>query len=254
MDDEVTLVTGSTSGLGSEVARVLATEGSAVVVTGRSIERGQAVAGEIKRAGGSALFVAADLTDEKACQHLVGSTVDRFGALTVLVNNAVAAGAARDGPVTEVSLHAWHSVLEVNLVSAATLCRLAIPHMIGAGHGSIVNVTSRAAGRGTPGLAAYTASKAGLEALSRSVTIDFARQGIRCNTVQPGYVLHDRRDADLDEERRARIEDMHLTRLSTARDVAHAVLFLASSEAETISGITLAVDGGSTAARGRTLG
>src|SRR5207302_954681 len=148
----------------------------------------------------------------------------------------------------------FSDVLRMNLVGVATLCRLAIPHMLRAGHGSIVNVSSRAAELATPRVAAYVASKGGLNALTRSITVDFAGRGIRCNTVQPGYILHEVRDAELTEERRRRLEDMHLTRLATPRDVAYAVLFLASREAEVISGITLPVDGGSTAARARTMG
>jgi NAD(P)-dependent dehydrogenase (short-subunit alcohol dehydrogenase family) len=156
--------------------------------------------------------------------------------------------------VTDVSAWAFESVLRVNLVAVATLCRLAIPHMLTAGHGSIVNVSSRAAELATPRLAAYAASKGGLNALTRSITVDFARRGVRCNTVQPGYILHEVRDAELTAERRQRLEEMHLTRLATATDVAYAVLFLASRESEVISGITLPVDGGSTAARARRMG
>ncbi len=252
---EVAIVTGSTSGLGREIARVFGSEGADVVVTGRDPDRGASAAALVGQAGGRALFVAADLTDQSSLAGLVEAAVDHFGRLTVLVNNAVApAGTARDGTVTDVDEAAWETILRVNLVASGLLCRLAIPEMLRAGHGSIVNVSSRAAERGTPRTAAYTASKGGLNALTRSITIDFARQGIRCNTVQPGYILHERRDAELSAERRRDLEGMHLTRLATATDVAHAALFLASRESEVISGVTLPVDGGSSAVRGRTLG
>jgi NAD(P)-dependent dehydrogenase (short-subunit alcohol dehydrogenase family) len=253
--DEVALITGSTRGLGREMARLFAEEGARVVVTGRSPQGGEETVTSITGAGGAAAFVPADLGDEEQCEALVEAAVLRFGPLTVLVNNAVAGGRdAGDGPVTDVSAWAFESVLRVNLVAVATMCRLAIPHMLTAGHGSIVNVSSRAAERATPRLAAYAASKGGLNALTRSITVDYARRGIRCNTVQPGYILHEVRDADLTEERRQRLEEMHLTRLATAADVAYAALFLASREAEVISGITLPVDGGSTAARARRMG
>lgn len=246
---EVAIVTGSTSGLGKEIARRAADEGAQVVVTGRDVDRGAAVAQSIP----GSLFVVADLRDEDQRATLVDEVVRRFGTVTVLVNNAVAT-TGDDGPVTAVTDQGWCDVLGVNLIAAARLCALVIPHMLAAGHGAIVNVSSRAAARGTPGLAAYAASKAGLEALARSITIDYGRQGIRCNNVRPGYVLHEGRDANLTEERRARLAAQHLTRLSTATDVAHAVVFLASREAETITGITLPVDGGSSAVRGLTLG
>jgi NAD(P)-dependent dehydrogenase (short-subunit alcohol dehydrogenase family) len=255
LQDEVALITGSTRGLGREMARLFAEEGAQVVVTGRNPERGEETVASIEGAGGAVMFVPADLGDEEQCEALVEAAVVRFGPLTVLVNNAVAGGReAGDGPIADVSAWAFESVLRVNLVAVATMCRLAIPHMLDAGHGSIVNISSRAAELATPRLAAYAASKGGLNALTRSITVDYARQGIRCNTVQPGYILHQVRDADLTDERRQRLEEMHLTRLATATDVAYAALFLASREAEVISGVTLPVDGGSTAARARRMG
>jgi len=253
LDGEVALVTGSTSGLGAEIARLFGAEGAAVVVTGRDRGRGEAVVAEMAAEGGRGHFAVADLRAEEACAALVDEAVDTFGSLTVLVNNAVRSGAG-DGPVTDVDAETWREVLEVNLVAAASCCRFAVPRMREAGHGSIVNVSSRAAARGTPGLAAYTASKGALEALTRSITADFAREGIRANTLQPGYVLHERRDASMTAERRARVEGMHLTRLATATDVAYAALYLASRESETVAGTTLRVDGGSAAVRGLTLG
>ena len=128
-----------------------------------------------------------------------------------------------------------------------------VPAMIAIGHGSIVNISSRTAERSSPKLAAYTAAKGAMNALTRSITLDYARRGIRCNTVQPGYIIHEERDADLTPERRKYIDDMSLTRPATARDVAYAILFLASREAECISGVTLQVDGGSSFARSRTM-
>ena len=251
---EVAIVTGSTSGLGRAVARLFTREGARVVVTGRDRERGRRVTEAITDEGGEAAFVAADLLDEAACDALVATAVDRFGRLTVLVNNAVAKGGLPDGPVTRVTTEAWEATLRVNLTAVAWLCRAAIPEMGKAGHGSIVNISSRAAERGTPGLAAYAASKGGMNALTRSIAVDYARDNVRCNTVSPGYILHERRDADLDEERRHRLEGMHLTRLGTATDVAYAAVYLASTEAEFVTGINLPVDGGSTAARGLVLG
>jgi NAD(P)-dependent dehydrogenase (short-subunit alcohol dehydrogenase family) len=248
------VVTGSTSGLGKEMARVLAAEGASVLVTGRDEERGRSVVDDIAADGGRAAFLAADLTDEAQRRALIEGGEAAFGSVTVLVNNAVASGSARDGPVAEIAADAWDAILAVDLAAAAALCRLVIPAMQRAGHGSIVNISSRAASLGTPGLAAYSAAKGGLNALSRSISADYARQGIRCNTVQPGYILHERRDAALAGDRLERVQGMHLTRLATASDVAHAVVFLASKESEVITGVTLPVDGGSSAVRGLTLG
>lgn len=255
LDSEVAIVTGSTSGLGSEIARRLAAESARVVVTGRNRERGDAVVEQIQDAGGDAVFVAAELSDEAACSALVEAAAERFGGLTVLVNNAVHTGGAdADGTVVDVDAPAWERVLRVNLVAPALLCRAAIPVMRESGHGSIVNVTSRVVQRANPRRAAYTASKGGLDALTRAISVDFAGDRIRCNAVQCGYVLHERRDAALSPERRAELEAMQLTRLATPADVAHAVVFLAGRESEVITGVTLPVDGGSTSVRARTVG
>jgi NAD(P)-dependent dehydrogenase (short-subunit alcohol dehydrogenase family) len=250
---EVAIVTGSTSGLGKVLAEVFAAEGSSVLITGRNAERGAAVAASIEDAGGQASFAAADLTDPAAPQRLVATALERFDRLTVLVNNAVATGAG-DGPVVDVEPAVWDQVLRVNLSAVAWMCRAAIPAMRRAGHGSIINVSSRVGERGTPGLAAYAASKGGMNALARSIAVDYASSGIRCNTLSPGYVLHEARDKALSRERRARLEGMHLTRLAKPQDVAWAAVYLASREAEVVTGITLRVDGGSTAARGLVLG
>jgi NAD(P)-dependent dehydrogenase (short-subunit alcohol dehydrogenase family) len=255
MEGEVALVSGSTAGLGREIARLFAREGARVVVTGRNAERGSAAVAEIEAHGGTACFVAGDLAEESVSAALVAAAVDRFGSLTVLVNNAVNVSVDRsDGPVTLVDTQTWERTLRVNLLAAAWLCRAAIPEMRRAGHGSIVNVSSKAAVRGTPGLAAYSASKGALEALTRSIATDHAADKVRCNAIGLGYVLNERRDADLDDERRARLADMHLTRVGTASDGAFAALYLASRESEFVTGITLPVDGGSSTARARLLG
>jgi NAD(P)-dependent dehydrogenase (short-subunit alcohol dehydrogenase family) len=255
LEGEIALVTGSTSGIGKAIATAFAAEGARVVVTGRDETRGTAAVDAIMGAGGQAAFHAADLADEAACVHLVSATVEQFGHLTVLVNNAVGSTVDEtDGAVAQVTTSSWEASLRVNLTAPMWLARAAIPHMIEAGHGSIVNVSSRAAERASPGLAAYIASKGGLNALTRSIAVDYARSNIRCNTISPGYVLNERRDADLSEPRRFRLEGMHLTRLGEANDVAYAAVYLASRESEFVTGVNLAVDGGGSAARGLTLG
>ncbi len=251
---EIALVTGSTSGIGREIARRFAAEGARVAVTGRDAARGAAVVDGITSNGGEAVFLASDLSEEHACTALMSGVVDRFGGLTVLVNNAVAGTAGRDGPVADVTTADWEAILRVNLTAAMWLCRAAIPHMIAAGHGAIVNISSRQAERASAGFAAYIASKGGLNALTRSIAVDYAKQGIRCNTISPGYVLNDRRDADMSAERRARMEGMHLTRLGVAADVAAAAVYFASRDSEFVTGVNLPLDGGSSIARGLTLG
>src|SRR5262249_32699803 len=160
---------------------------------------------------------------------LVAAAVDELGGLTVLVNNAVAALVdSRDGPVTEIALAVWEASLRVNLTAPMLLSRAAIPHMVEAGGGAGLHTPARPAG----GLSAYSASKSGLNGLTRAIAVDYARVGIRCNTISPGYVLNDRRDADMDDATRRRREAQHLTRLGVADDVALAAVYLASRESE----------------------
>jgi NAD(P)-dependent dehydrogenase (short-subunit alcohol dehydrogenase family) len=252
MQGERALVTGSTAGIGKAIALRFAAEGAAVCVTGRDPERGRAVVAAIEDAGGAATFRRADLTVEGECAALVDAAGEALGGLTVLVNNA--AGGGGDAAVGDLTTERWDMALRLNLTAPMWCSRAAIPHMLTAGHGSIVNISTRQAERASKGFTAYVASKAGLNGLTRAIAVDYAERGIRCNTISPGYVLNERRDADIDDERRSRYESMHLTRLGEAEDVALAAVYLASSESEYLTGVNLQLDGGSSIARGLTLG
>ncbi|HEY2814714.1 MAG TPA: glucose 1-dehydrogenase [Acidimicrobiales bacterium] len=245
LEGEVAIVTGSTSGIGKAIATRFAAEGAGVIVTGRDETRGQQV---VAACGRHAMFVGADLADPEAPDRLVAAALDRFGALTVLVNNA--AVSQRDGPVADLDDGAWRTILDIDLLAPARMCRAALPRLRSCGHGSIVNISSRAAARASRGSAAYASAKGALEALTRSVAVDEAPHHVRCNAISPGYVFNERRDANLTPEERARREGMHLLGIGEASDVADAAVYLASSESRWITGIVLPLDGGSTAARG----
>ncbi len=221
-------------------------------VSGRDEARGDSVVASINNSGGRAVFVRADLSDEHDCAALIVSAAAALGGLSVLVNNAAASG--DDGPAASLTTAAWDAIVRINLSAPFWLSRAAIPHLVANGGGSIVNISTRQAERASSGLAAYIASKAGLNGLTRSIAVDYAGEGIRCNTISPGYVVNDRRDADLTPERRTRFEGMHLTRLGEADDVAHAAVYLASNESGFVTGINLQLDGGSSIARGVVLG
>jgi len=250
---ERVLVTGSTSGIGKVAAIVCAREGARVAVHGRDAQRGAEVVDEITRAGGEAVFLTADLEDERECTKLVAAAAERLGGLTVLVNNAAMTSTERK-LVAELDTADWERTLRVNLTSAAWLCRAAIPHMLAAGCGSIVNVSSRQAERASPGYPAYVASKGGLNALTRAIAVEYGRRNVRANALSVGYVVNARRDAEMSAERRAELEAMHLTRLGRPEDVAYAIVYLASKESEFVTGALLPVDGGGSIARGKVLG
>lgn len=254
MHGELALVTGATSGIGRAIALEFAAEGARVVVHGRDPGRGAAVVAAARDRGGEAHFVPADLADLATAETLVATAAERIGGLTVLVNNAVGASGGRDAAVGDLSTDYWETALRVNLTAPMILCRAALPHMLAAGHGSIVNVSSRQAERPSPGMAAYCASKGGLNALTRALAVEYGDRNVRANTLSPGFVVNDRRDADMDPDRRARYEAMHVTRLGNAQDCAYAAVYLASRESEFLTGINLQLDGGSSIARAAVVG
>ena len=258
LSGEIAIVTGSSGlGTGSEIARVFGDEGACVVVTGRNGVRGEQVAASIIDAGGQAMFVRADLSSPAECAALVERTVDAWGTVSVLVHSAVAMkgdvhASTHDAPVGAVSDEVWVRNMQINLTSFLWLCRKILPVMEAAGRGSIVNIGSRAAERGTPERSAYTASKGAVHALVRSIAVDYARLGIRANTVAAGFI--DGKDRQpISAETRSWAERMHLTRVPTTTDVAYAAAYLASPLSGSITGHTLPVDGGSSIARAASL-
>lgn len=254
LDDELVLVTGSTSGLGKQIALTCAAHGAKVVATGRDTARGEAVVRSVHDAGGAAWFVPADLSTEDGPRRLVSEVRRLAGQVTVLVNNAVSHEAIeRDASVVEVDRDTFMHLLTVGLVATAMLCKEVVPGMVAQGRGCILNVTATSAHLGVKGQAAYTATKGGMTALTRQICADFGRLGVRANTVEPGYILHESRDAGLTDERLEYLMGRRVSRLATAEDVAEVVAFLASRPAEVIVGVTLPVDGGATAVRAEKL-
>ncbi len=249
LDGKVALVTGGTSGIGAAAARSLAAEGARVVVAGRRVEQGEQVAAEISKADGEAVFVAADVTREEQVASLIAETVDRFGGLHVAFNNAGGGGAY--GPLDQVGLEAFASVLEVNVTGVFLSMKHQIPAMRASGGGSIINNASTAGVTGNAfGLSAYTAAKHAVVGLTKAAALEFGDAGIRINSLITGAIdtgqLRVRLAAQPGALRMTKASNA-LNRLGTQEDVANLVTFLAGDTSGFISGGAIPIDGGATA-------
>ena len=247
MKGKVALVTGASAGIGEAVAQMLAREGASVVVTARRKAKLDRVVDSITAAGGRALAVVGSVTDEAHAREAVQQAVRTFGTLHVLVNNA---GIGAFGTVLhETDDATWDELIDVNLTGVFRLTRAAIPAMLKAGGGSIVNISSVSGTIGFWGSAAYGMTKGGLNILTRCVALDYAKQNIRCNAVLPG-LIDTPMAADLIEnpERKAQVLAAYpLSRVGTPEEVANMVLYLASDEAAWVTGSLFTIDGGLTA-------
>jgi NAD(P)-dependent dehydrogenase (short-subunit alcohol dehydrogenase family) len=250
LTNKVALVTGSTKGIGRATAVRFAAEGASVVLCGRSEDLGGAAVDEITAAGGTATFIAADLTHEDQVERLVETAVDRFGRLDILVNNAavVADVVSLDRPIAEQDTDNLDLILRLNVYGAFWSMKYAIPAITDCGGGSIVNISSYGSQYGIPRTPSYSASKGALNALTRQVAVDYA-PNIRCNAVIVGMVVTEEilRIIELDESLSAQLEALTLTRPGTPADVAAAAAFLASDDAAFITGALVNVDGGMSA-------
>ena len=252
-DRKVAMVTGSTKGIGAQVARRFAAEGASVVITGRSKDAGERVADEIRASGGTAHFLAGDVSDPDEIARVVQGAVAEFGRLDVLVNNAAPVDSLADEcRLTDEPLEAFESIVRVGLFGAAYAARAAIPEMLKGGSGAIVNISSIAGLQSVDGLPAYSCAKGALQSLTRQLAGEYGKQGIRCNCIIVGAIYHsDSVAAAVIAHPRVRqaLGEVLLTKNSevgTPDDIAEAALFLASDGARYINGVLLPVDGGLT--------
>ncbi|OBK89272.1 short-chain dehydrogenase [Mycolicibacter heraklionensis] len=233
------LVTGGTSGIGLESARLLVRHGAEVIITGRSRERGAAAVAEL---GGAVRFVAADLADLDSVSSLVRECDD---GVDIVVNNA----ASFPGALTvEQDVASFSSTFDTNVRGAYFLVAALAPGMLRRGRGSIVNVTSMVAHKGVPGASTYSASKAALESLTRTWAAEFGPYGVRVNSVAPGPTATEGVVAEWGDVNDELGRALPLGRTAHATEIAEAVLFLASPRSSFITGSTLHADGGGAAA------
>jgi 3-oxoacyl-[acyl-carrier protein] reductase len=248
--DRVAVVTGAASGLGREIARLLAREGARVVLGDIEPTGLERTAAAIAAAGGTALAVGGDLTEEAAAQRLIDAGVERFGRIEILIN---VVGGSRNARIWEMRAEDWDFVLRLNLRPTFLCTRAAVPHMMRQRYGRIVCMSSGAR-EGTPwtayyqGGSAYSTAKAGVHGFVRDVALELAEHGINVNAVAPGPIDTERFGPGLrklNETVEYSPDRMTpLRRLGLPAEVAHAVLFLASDEASYVTGHTLAVTGG----------
>ena len=239
---KVVLITGGTSGIGKSTAIEFARAGAKVVLTGRREKEGAQVVAEIKKLGGDAAFVRADISKDADVKKMVDFTVDKFGRLDVAFNNA---GVEWKGPLNHATEAEYRRIFDINVWGVLNSMRHEIPVMLKNGGGAIVNTSSVAGHVGLAQVSIYIASKHAVEGLTKSVALEFAKQNIRINAIAPGVIATEMLDRFAGDELRDQITStVPVARVGVADEIAAAVLYLASDAAKFTTGTSLIVDGG----------
>jgi NAD(P)-dependent dehydrogenase (short-subunit alcohol dehydrogenase family) len=247
LSERVAIVTGASQGIGRAIAVCLAHWGARVTLAARQRERLQDTARLVQEAGSAACVVATDVTRAEQVQAMVDTTLERFGRLDVLVNNA---GTMLQRPFLELSESDWHGVLDTNLTSMFLCCQRVGQHFMAQQGGKIINIASHWALIGVSNVAPYCASKGGVVQLTRALAVEWARHNITVNAVAPGYIATEMNEAARHTEglRNHMLRQIPLRRFGTVEEVGHLVAFLSSDAANFMTGQTLVVDGGQTSA------
>src|SRR5256885_340018 len=241
LKDKVALVTGASQGIGRDTALALAAAGAKVAVTARNEEKLAALVDEIGASGGSAMAVKIDVADAEQVRTGFKQVLEKLGRLDILVNNAAI---TRDGLAMRMKSDDWEAVLRTNLTGAHLCIQQALPAMMKARHGRIINISSVVAQSGNAGQANYVAAKAGLIGLTKAIAIEIASRNITVNAVAPGFIETPMTDVLPDKVKDELKTRIPLGRMGSAREVAAAIVFLASDEAGYITGHVLNVNGG----------
>jgi 3-oxoacyl-[acyl-carrier protein] reductase len=241
LEGRVALVTGASQGIGRAVALELASRGATVALAARSEDKLRGVADEIRAAGGSAESFALDIASEDSIKSAAKAVLAQLGKIDILVNNA---GITRDGLMLRMKRADWDDVFATNLTGTFLLTQVVAAAMLRARYGRIINITSVVGQTGQAGQINYAASKAGMIGLTKSLARELASRNITVNAVAPGYIETPMTAVLNDDQRAAMMKDIPLARAGTPGEIAHAVAFLASSDAGYITGHVLNVNGG----------
>jgi NAD(P)-dependent dehydrogenase (short-subunit alcohol dehydrogenase family) len=250
----VVIITGGTSGIGAATAQLFSKEGAISVITGRRVEKGERVVKEVRDAGGAAIYMEADHTQVEDCHRIIQSCIEQFGRIDVLFNNA---GIVLKGTAEKTLESEWQAVMDLNVTAVWRMSKLVIPYMRQNAKGAIINNASDWGLVGGKAAVAYCTSKGAVIQMTKAMALDHARENIRINAVCPGDTYVERwieegyyQNSEPVDEKEARVEsgtEIPMGRVGDVKEIAQAVLFLASDEAAYITGTTLVIDGGNTA-------
>ena len=245
LDDRVIIVTGGAAGIGRAFADGFVREGASVVLADINGEQAERSAEEIRQAGGQAMALTVDVSDQAQTETMAAETLSRFGKITGLVNNAAIAIRVRHtrAPLEEIPLDEFDRMLAVNLKGVFLCSRAVLPHMKGQGYGKIINMSSGTFFNGRENLVHYVASKGGVIAFTRVLAREAGPSGITVNSIAPGLTASETEEHDM-EEFAARIPNRAIKRIEMPEDLVGAGIFFMSGESDFISGQTLVVDGG----------
>jgi len=239
--DQVVLITGSSRGIGREIAQAFAQEGAIVIITGRDLDSANQAKKEIIKEGFRAESYCLDVTCLKNADEIVNKILDKYKRIDILINNA---GITRDNLILRMNEDDFKEVIDINLRGVFNCTKAVTKVMLKAKKGKIINISSIIGMIGNPGQANYAASKAGIIGFTKSVAQEIASRGITVNAVAPGYIETEMTDRLKDSAREELLKKIPLERFGSARDVASVCIFLASDDANYITGQTIVVDGG----------
>ena len=245
LQGKVAIVTGSTSGIGIGIAKLYAAEGAKVVICGRRAEKGQAVVDEIVKAGGEASYHYMDITDTASIESLMKDTVEKYGKLDILVNNA-ANVALKDGRVDELTVEMWDAIFQSDMRGTFYTTKCVLPYLQkNENGGSIINIGSMASCAGDLGSTAYACAKAGVNMLTQYTALQYGKQNIRCNCVRPGLIVTPENEARVPQALKDIFtSNIMVNRYGCPEDIGHLCVYLGSDESSYVTGQVMTVDGG----------